>query len=93
MSQETQSVKRPNNLIVESRKKMSVSGVKDVASFDDNTVIALTDLGALTVRGENLRVDCLSVETGELEISGTINGVMYTDDKKVQSGFFARFLK
>ena len=39
MSQETQSVKRPNNLIVESRKKMSVSGVKDVASFDDNTVM------------------------------------------------------
>ena len=71
----------------------AVSGVKDVASFDDNTVIALTDLGELTVRGENLRVDCLSVETGELEISGTINGVMYTDDKKVQSGFFARFLK
>ena len=53
MSQETQSVKRPNNLIVESRKKMSVSGERTLR-FDDNTVIALTDLGELTVRGENL---------------------------------------
>ena len=42
---------------------------------DRHTVVAFTDLGELTVKGEKLHIDKLSVETGELVISGNVNGL------------------
>ena len=53
------------NLILENRNKLSVSGVKDVLSFDDQVVIMETELGLLTVKGENLRINKLSIDTSE----------------------------
>ena len=54
------------NLILENRNKLSVSGVKDVLSFDDQVVIMETELGLLTVKGENLRINKLSIDTSEI---------------------------
>ncbi len=54
------------NLILENRNKLSVSGVKDVLSFDDQVVIMETELGLLTVKGENLRINKLSIDTSEV---------------------------
>ena len=54
------------NLILENRNKISVSGVKDVLSFDDQVVIMETELGLLTVKGENLRINKLSIDTSEI---------------------------
>ncbi len=93
MSGDNEIIKRPNNIILENRKKLSVSGVKDVGSFDEHTVVAFTDLGELTVRGEKLHIDRLSVETGELTVSGNVNGFVYTDDRGRSGGFFGRILK
>ena len=42
------------NLVLENREKLSISGVQDVLSFDDQVVIVETDLGLLTIKGENL---------------------------------------
>lgn len=54
------------NLILENRNKLSVSGVKDVLSFDDQVVIMETELGLLSVKGENLRINKLSIDTSEI---------------------------
>lgn len=54
------------NLILENRNKLSVSGVKDVLSFDDQVVIMETELGLLTVKGENLRINKLCIDTSEI---------------------------
>ena len=54
------------NLILENRNKLSVSGVKDVLSFDDQVAITETELGLLTVKGENLRINKLSIDTSEI---------------------------
>ena len=43
------------NLVLENREKLSISGVLDVLSFDDQVVIIETELGLLTIKGENLR--------------------------------------
>ena len=45
------------NLILENRGKLSISGVLDVLSFDDQVVIVETELGLLTIKGENLRIN------------------------------------
>ena len=45
------------NLILENREKLTITGVVDVLSFDDQIVIVETQLGLLTVKGEDLRIN------------------------------------
>ena len=44
------------NLVLENREKLSISGVIDVLSFDDQIVILETELGMLTIKGDNIRL-------------------------------------
>lgn len=87
---EDNKVKMPHNVLLEDRKKLSVSGVCDVDSFDEETIIVFTQLGELTVRGNDLHINSLSVETGELLIEGSIYAVVYTDDREKKEGFFSK---
>lgn len=73
------------NIHLENRKKLNISGVKDVLSFDDQMVILETELGLLTIKGENLRINKLSIDTLDVSIDGIINTLSYSDsslDKK-----------
>ncbi|MBR3324677.1 MAG: sporulation protein YabP [Clostridia bacterium] len=67
------------NIILENRSKLSISGVKDVFSFDDQIVILETNLGMLTIKGENLRINKLSLDTTEVIIEGTISTISYSE--------------
>ena len=60
------------NIVLENREKLSISGVLDVLSFDDQIVILETELGLLTIKGENLRINKLSLDTTEVVINGEI---------------------
>lgn len=83
------------NLILENRNKLSISGVKDVLSFDDQVVIMETELGLLTVKGENLKINKLSIDTSEVIVEGEINNLSYSDHtKKEQDGsLFSKIFK
>lgn len=70
------------NLVLENRKKLSVSGVNDVLSFDDEVVIVDTELGLLTVKGENIRINKLSLDTAEVIIEGEISSLTYSQNKQ-----------
>ena len=83
----------PHNCILEDRKRLSVSGVNDVGSFDENVIIAKTDSGELTVSGEKLHITKLSLEVGELAIEGIINSFAYTDIEEKSGGFFAKVFR
>ena len=67
------------NLVLENREKLSISGVNDVLSFDDQIVILETGLGLLTVKGENLRINKLSLDSEEVIIEGEINNLSYSE--------------
>lgn len=77
------------NLVLENRGKLSVSGVVDVLSFDDQVVMIETELGLLTVKGENLRINKLSIDTSEVIVEGGISYLAYSEnnnqDKEGQS--------
>ena len=73
------------NLILENREKLSISGVLDVLSFDDQIVILETELGMLTIKGEDLRINKLSVDTGDVVIEGNINSVSYSEKEERKS--------
>lgn len=73
------------NLILENREKLSISGVNDVLSFDDQVVMVDTELGLLTVKGENLRINKLSLDTSEVIIEGEICNLSYSQNKQDKS--------
>lgn len=80
---------RAQNVILENRKNLHVSGVEDVSSFDETMVVMQTQLGELEVRGEQLHVSELSVGTGDLLIEGYISGVNYAE-KAVKTGLWEK---
>lgn len=86
-------VSMPHNLILEDRRSLSVSGVSDVDSFDEQTVIVYTDKGELTVKGNELHINRLSVDTGELLLEGNIVSLTYADEMPKSTGFFSRMFK
>jgi len=89
----TRVVKSPHNLILEDRKALLITGVSDVDSFDDQTIVVYTDKGEMTIKGIGLHIDKLSLETGELKVNGNIIAIVYTDEKRPQGGFFGRLFK
>ena len=90
--EEKRTVKLPHNIIMENRKKVMITGVSQVDSFDEQTVILDTDMGELTVKGSDLHISQLNVDTGELNINGNIYGLVYSNDNR-QTGFLARLFK
>ena len=83
------------NIILENRKKLSISGVLDVLSFDDQIVILETDLGMLTIKGEDLRINKLSMDTTEVVIEGEVNNLSYSEkqDKKTSGSLLGKIFK
>lgn len=84
------------NLILENREKLSISGVLDVLSFDDQIVILETELGLLTVKGENLRINKLSLDSAEVIVDGEIYNLGYSEkdlEKKSGGGILNKIFK
>ena len=68
------------NIILENREKLIITGVLDVLSFDDLVVIVETELGLLTVKGESLHINKLSIDTSEVIVEGNINSLTYSQN-------------
>ena len=68
-------IRLPHNLILKDRAELTLSGVTDVDSFDETTIIAYTDYGELTVKGENLHINMLNIDTGDLSIDGRVSSL------------------
>lgn len=83
----------PHNIVLEDRKHLTVSGVRDVDSFDEMNIVALTTLGEMTVSGSNLRINRFSTDVGELAIDGDIAAIAYSENTREQGGFFSRIFR
>lgn len=81
-----------NNIIIENRKKFTLSGVKDVISFDEETVMLDSTQGTLVIKGMGLHIQTFEAETGDLTGEGKVNAIVYTAEEK-GSGFFSRLFK
>ncbi len=82
----------PHELRLEERKKLSVTGVQEVESFDEETVVMHTARGVLLVRGRELHLQTLSVEGGCVVVEGQLEALSYAEPQK-RGGFFARLLR
>ncbi len=93
--EEKRMAKMPHNVIMEDRSSLSVSGVVDIDSFDEETVVAYTDLGELLVKGRNLHINKIDLESGDLSVEGQIYSLSYSDNmgKSGGGGLFSRLFK
>ena len=66
-----------HSLMIDRREKVAVTGMIDVISFDEETVIGETEMGVIIIRGSNLHVNRINLENGELAVSGEIEGITY----------------
>ena len=85
---------KAHSIIAENRRKLSISGVTDIDSFDENTVLLYTTMGELTIKGSDLHVNDLSVTNGEMNIEGEIDAVIYGDkDLRSPLSFISRLFR
>lgn len=68
--------------MVSKETQLTVDGVKSVDSFDSNFLSIELNEGALSVEGEELKIENLSQDSGEMIVSGKIRGVFYNSAKK-----------
>ena len=85
----------PNNIILENREKLSISGVSDVESFDEKAIVVYTDDDLITVKGNELHINKLSIDIGELVIEGYVDSIVYNmgGGKANKGSFFSSFFK
>ena len=82
-----------HQLTLDGRERLTVSGVEDVERFDENTIVLSTTQGAMTISGENLHIEKLSLDGGDLKVEGEIESLVYEDDHGDRGGFFARLMR
>lgn len=85
-------IRENHNAIIENRRKFTLSGVKDVISFDEETVMLETSLGKLVIKGSGLHILNFNTESGDLTGEGKIHAFVYTAEEK-NGGLFSRLFR
>lgn len=83
------------NIVLENREKLTITGVLDVLSFDDEIIMVETELGLLTIKGENLRINKLNIDTSEVIVEGNIAHLSYSnkDIEREKGSFISKIFK
>ena len=72
------------------RERLTVSGVEDVERFDETGIVMSTTAGLLVITGEDLHIGKLSLDGGELSVSGRVDSISYEDQPHSAPGLFSR---
>ena len=86
MERETEQREYKHALRLECRRRLALSGVTDVKSFDEQQIDLTTDCGSLTVEGEALHIGTLDIACGEVEVEGSISALYYSDGMPAKRG-------
>ena len=83
----------PSSITLQARRKLTLTGVEDVESFDENTIILYTTGGLLVIRGQDLHIEKLNIDGGDLSVEGTVDSLSYEDTNGRTGGFWSRLFK
>ena len=84
---------KKQNITIEDRERVNLTGVENVDSYNDNTIVLSTIKGGLSIKGEGLNISNLSLEDGSLKISGTINSLTYITKEGAPKNLLERLFK
>ena len=93
MNRAESGAQKTSRAVIENRKTLTLCGIENIVSFDENFVV-LDSIGSLvTVDGSNLQIAKMDTDSGEIVIVGQINGLVYSDKKprtRKIGGFFGQ---
>ena len=81
----------PHKLTLNERQQLSMTGVTEVVSFDENAVVLRTELGQLTIHGRDLQLKQLSLDGGQVAVNGTVSALVYEEPKN-SGGWLRRLM-
>ncbi len=90
MANEEKHLELPHRLTLEGRARLSVTGITEIESFDENSVVLYTTRGTLVIRGHQLHLSTLSVDGGQASVDGTIDSLTYEDETRGGGGILSR---
>ena len=82
-----------HNIILEGRERLSISGVEDVESFNEETIVVYTSKGMLIIQGSGLHIEKLSLDGGDLAVEGLVHSLRYEEETREKGGLFSRLFK
>lgn len=93
MNDEKKSIQMPQNIVLNDRKKLSLTGVEEVIGCDEEVMTVKTAMGELTITGVRLHIGSFNRGTGELNVDGRIKELIYADAEVQPRGFFKRLFR
>lgn len=81
-----------HDIVIENRQRLSATGIQNVDSYEDDCIVAQSECGEIVIKGHELKISRLSVETGDMTVDGNIDSVSYNAPKATGS-FFSRVFK
>lgn len=78
-------------LTLTQRKKLTMTGATEVLSFEEDGVVLKTEMGTLVIQGRGLKLQTLSPEGGQVEVTGTVTAMVY-EEPKARGGWVRRML-
>ena len=75
------------------RQRLEITGVEEVESFDENSIVMSTSQGDLRVQGEDLHIETLSLDGGALKVDGTVESLTYEDSVDDKGGLWSRLFR
>lgn len=70
---------RNQNLSMENRKKLNISAIEHITSFDAEVIELISALGNITIKGHELDIKKLNLEDGHICIVGVVDSIVYSD--------------
>ena len=89
-------LKKDQNIILENREKLSISGVQQVENFNETVITLETIRGGITIKGEGLNISSLNLDEGKVMIDGLISGMSYSNkdgNMSKNGGFLGKMFK
>lgn len=84
---------KSQNIVIEDRARMTVTGVEQVENFNENTITLTTINGGMTIKGEGLNISKLNLDDGNVKIDGKVNGVAYTAREATPKNIMGKLFK
>lgn len=75
------------------RSHAEITGVNEVDCFNEQLVVLITNLGAMTISGSKLNISHLNKEDGRLIVDGEFDAVEYSGKTRGKGGFLSRLMR
>ena len=84
---------RAHTVHIDSRELMSITGVKDVMSFNEQEVTLYTEGGELHIDGTGLHITKLNLDDGHVVLEGELSAMFYEEPRQERGSLFSRMFR